>query len=246
MPTPPKNALAPLLEYQQTDIALKKLLAELNKNPEVKKLDKTKEEFSAAKQAVSDSETEAAVIVAFFKQAEVYYAESTKKIEELQAALAAIPEDELAGRKELVSQLESTRDRLSNLERKVIDRRKSGEAVVRSYRDAQDRGKKLKENYAQLKERIDAFKKDKEPKIEALQKKLASMRTSVDPALLERYRTLAADGKYPPVAESKSMDAGKTFTCLGCGLSISQASKSELLQGGFSNCDNCRRMIYKI
>jgi len=238
--------LKPLLEYQETDIALRKLIAEVDRNPETRRLEKTKVEFSAAKQAVADSEAAAGQIVAFYKQAENFYAESAKKIEDLSKALEAVPEDDFVRRKEIVSQLESTRDRLANFERKLSDRRQKGDTAVRSYRDAQERGKKLKDDYGKLKERIDTFKKDREPKIEALSKRLQAKRAQVDPKLLERYAELASDKKYPPLAQSKSTDGGRTFTCLGCGLSISQASKSELTQSGFSHCDNCRRMIYKI
>ena len=235
----------PLIEYQQIDITLKKLLQEVERNPEMRKLEKTKTEFSTAKQTLSDSETEAQKITDFFAQAKNTYAESEKKVADINAALEAMGDDVLTGRKELVSQLESTRDRLSNLERRLATRRKDGETVVKSYREAQERGKKLKEEHAKLKEHLDVFRKEKEPKIEMLKKKLQQKRAELDPSLFARYKALTADGKYPPLAESASVDGGKTFTCRGCGLSISQAAKSELLQNGCSTCDNCKRMIYK-
>ena len=238
--------LKSLLEYQQTEIELKKMLLEIDKDPDVQRLEKTRGEFAAAKQAVTDSETAAGQIIEFYNQAKKFYDESVKKIKELTDTFNKTPEKNESERKDILAQMEVIREKLSSVEKKMGDRRQKSEKIIRSYVEAQERGKKMKDIFGKLKERIDGFKKEKEPKINELTKKLKTKRTEVDPKLLERYATLAGDNKYPPLAESKSTDGGKTYTCLGCGLSISQASKSELIQNGFSNCDNCRRMIYSL
>ncbi|MCL2061782.1 MAG: hypothetical protein FWH03_04065 [Firmicutes bacterium] len=237
--------LKPLLDYQNLDIELKRIHLEIERHPDAARLKKTKSEFSAAKTSVSDSEESAGHILSFLQNAQKFYEEAETKTAELLASLETLPEDDVDGRRSILSQLESLRDRLANLEKRVGDRRKKSESAVRTYREAQEKGKKMKNAYAQVKERLDAFCKVQEPKINQLTQQLDAARAAVDPALMERYTALAADNKYPPLVEARSSDGGKTFNCLGCGLSLSQSAKSALTESGFCACETCRRMIYK-
>ena len=238
--------LKPLLEYQEVDITLRRALLELEKHPDLEKLSKTKQDFGLAKKAVSDSETAAGEVVVFYESAKKEYAALIKQTDDLAASYEKTPEDEVKTRQDILAQITEFRDKLSALEKKMADSGNKSKNIIMRYRDAQERGKKMKDLHGRIKERIDDFQKEKEPHLAALRAKLASLKNSVDAKLLAQYETLASTGKIPPLAESKSADGGKSYTCLGCGLALSQVSKSRLLESGFSSCDSCRRMIYKV
>jgi len=238
--------LKPLIAYQELDIGLLKAQRELKKNADLEKLSKSKDEFNAAKKAVADSEIAASEVVAFYENVKSAHAELEKKALSLMNELESIEQDDVEKRQAVISQIESVRDKLSQLENKMVEAAKKSKKVIAKWREAQEHGKKMKDLHGKFKERIELFEQEKKPQIEAMQAQLVTLKKGVEAKLLEQYSALWANGKIPPLAESKSADGGKSYTCLGCGIGISQASKSQLLESGFSNCDSCRRMIYKV
>jgi predicted nucleic acid-binding Zn-ribbon protein len=98
--------------------------------------------------------------------------------------------------------------------------------------------------YNNVKERLDKFKKEKEPKIAELMKKLDALKPDIPADVFEVYKALTAERKYP--AFVAAIDAGdkKHYRCF-CGITLSQKAQSELLDKGQCRCENCRRLIYK-
>ncbi|MCL2848070.1 MAG: hypothetical protein FWE13_04920 [Firmicutes bacterium] len=235
--------LKALLDYQTVDVALRRASNELEKHPDREKLAKTKTDFEKAKQAVADAEWEATKYVEFFDEAKKEVPPLIKLAGELTEKLDKIPENDEESRRALTKELEDVKEKLNRFENRMADRKGKGQKAIVKFKEAQEAGKKLRELYAKQKERYDVFQKDAEPKIVMAKKKLETLKKGVDAKLLEKYLILAGEGKIPSLVEVKVMDGGKTYNCF-CGLALSQASKAQVIENGFSNCDNCRRMIY--
>jgi len=233
-----------MLDYQSADIELRKLLFELEKHPDYKKLSQAKLDFARAKETVASAETQAGAILAYYNGVQKEYDKLVAASKAIMATLEKLPENAEDKRKKETANLEKVRDEIYALEKSLNEKRAKSEKIISSYRAAQENGKKLKETYNAVKARIDVLSNDSEPKIKALKTKLVALEKSVDAALLKKYIGLANDKKLPPLAQAITTDSGKTFSCSGCGLSLSQSAKAELLKSGLSSCDNCRRMIY--
>ena len=235
--------LKPLIEYQSIDIELLRSLRDLKKHPDHAKLDQVRHDFDAARQSITSAEESASHMLSFFdtlKQShDEMLSESDKLIKELEKS-----SDNEEKSREIVAKLETIKNNLATLEKKSTDKQTKSEKIVKTFKVNQDKVKKLREEFTAVKARIETFTGDKEPKIAALRTKLDTLRKGIDQELYKKYQQLTTDGKIPALAESRSTDNGKTYTCLGCGITIAQASKSKLLENGFCNCDSCRRMIY--
>lgn len=230
-----------ILSYQEVDISLRKILDEIDRNDENKRLEQAKNEFNKAKQVVADSEKQAEAIVAFYNNALVYYNENSKKVEELEQKFDnAQTEQE---KNELLEQLNILRNKFVDLEKKLNERKQKTEKVLEEYRDAQERGRKLRVIHTTSKTKLEDLKKDKEPQINQLQAKLGALRPTLDKELFEMYSALAQDKKYPAFVSVTGDE--KNYCCGGCGLALSQKNKGELKDKNMCKCETCRRMIYK-
>ncbi|MDR2202580.1 MAG: hypothetical protein LBP26_07515 [Clostridiales bacterium] len=234
-----------LLEYQSADLELKFMQNEIDTHPLNGKLEKARREFDAAKANLEAYEKTAQRILEINEQSGAYYGDGQKEFAELQKALKECGDSDADKRAAIVSKLEELRAKVSKVEKALGENKKRSDDVIKAYQESHDRGKKFRDIYYDAKKRFDAFKSEREPKIAELTKKRDAMRPNLDPGLFSAYKALVDDGKTPAVVESRTVDNGKTYSCKGCGLSLSQQSKGELLERGVCRCDNCRRIIYK-
>lgn len=231
----------PILKYQETDLKLRRILGDIEKSEPSRKLSRARDEFNAAKQTVADCETAAAGVVSFLSNAEQYLNENLAKAEELLQKLSASESDE--EKKKIVADLEVLREKFADLEKRVSDRKSKGDKLINDYMTGQDKGKRMRAAYAEFKSRLDEIKKEKQAEIDALSSELEKLKKRIPPEIMEQYDALAEDKKFPPFVEATG--DGVTYTCRGCGLSLSQSGRSELIEKGYCRCENCRRVIYK-
>ncbi len=236
--------LQKMLDYQKVDIELRRALDEIERNELNRKKEQARQAFSDAKNSVLETEKTAESIIAFYNNAQKYYDENIKKFEELERKLAATDENDDAARREILSQIETLRDKMSELERKLSEKKSKSDEVIHGYLEAQEKGKKMRDIYNSVKQKLEAFKEEKMPKINELNGKLGEMEKGIDKTVFEAYKSITAERKYPAVVAARSFDGGKSYTCSGCGLATSQKVKDELLEKGVCRCDNCRRIIY--
>lgn len=230
-----------VLEYQKIDIELRKVLDEIERSDDSKKLEQAKTEFNNAKATVTESEKAAESIVSFFTNAQAFLEECDKKTNELAEKMAAT--DDLAAQRELAAEAEKLRDKMVEVEKRLSDRVEKSDKLIKTYLDGQARGKKMRAAYDAIKERLNKLKKEKEPQINALRAQLDALRPEIPADVLQAYSAITAERKYPAFVEARPSD-NKNFRCF-CGLELSQKAKSELLDKGSVRCENCRRLIYK-
>ena len=236
--------LEKMLEYQKVDIQLRRALDEIERHELNRKKEQARQAFADAKNSVLETEKTAESIIAFYNNAQKYYDENIKKFDELEKSLLSLSEDDESARRDILAQMETLRDKMIELEKKLSDKKSKSDGVIHSYLEAQEKGKKMRDIYNSVKQKLDAFKEEKMPQINELNSRLGSMEQGIDKTVFEAYKSLTAERKYPAVVVARSSDGGKSFSCTGCGLAISQKVKDELLEKGVCRCDNCRRIIY--
>lgn len=232
--------LEKLLEYQKIDIELRKVLDEIERSDDGKKMEQARTEFNNAKVKVTETEKAAENIVAFYNNALAYYEECLKKIDEIAAKMAAA--EDLGEQRELASQLEKLRSKLAEIEKNLAERADRTDKVIMSYLDGQDRGKKMRSLYNSLKERFAQLKNSKEPLINELRAKMAAIEKDIPATLMAQYKAITAEHLYPAFVRAREAERNR-YRCF-CGLELSQKAKSELLDKGSCRCETCRRLIY--
>lgn len=230
-----------LLEYQKLDIELRKILDEIERSGDSKKMEQARAEFNNAKAAVTDSEKAAESIVAFYNSSVEYIKECDKKIAELMEELQKT--DDAEKQAEIISRMEKIREKLVELERKFSERTERTDKVIMSYLDGQERGKKMRVLYNSVKERLEAFKKEREPKINELKSKLAALRPDIPADIMELYKSITAERTYPAFVAAIPTDDKKHYRCY-CGLNLSLNTQNVLVEKGHCRCETCRRVIF--
>ena len=230
-----------LLEYQAIDTELRKLLDEIERSEDSKKLEQARNEFNGAKTAMVESEKQAGNIVAYYNSAVTAYEDCVKQIDELSKQMAAT--EDIEAQREIAAQLEKVRENLVDSERKLIERAESGDKVIKSYLDGNERGKKMRDVYNKIKERLDAMRAERKPKMNELNAKLDAIRPQIDPETMELYKSITAERKYPAFVEAIPSLDKKGYRCF-CGLTLSQKAQSDLLSNGQCRCETCRRLIF--
>lgn len=230
-----------LLEYQKVDIELRKILEEIERSDDSKKMEQAKNEFNNAKASVTDSEKAAEAIIAFYNSSVAYIKDCDKKIAELVAELEKTDDEEKQS--EIIARIEKIREKLVELERKFSERTERTDKVIMAYLEGQERGKKMRALYNNVKERLERFRKEKEPKINELKAKLAALKADIPADVLELYRSITAERTYPAFVAAIPTDDKKHYRCF-CGLNLSQKTQSELIDKGQCRCETCRRLIF--
>jgi len=255
--------LKSLLQYQQLDIQLKKIMQEIEKSDDFQKIERAKKEFALAKKAVEDSEKNAAGLVEFFDKDKKYADVGQKKLDKLEPLLkktdAAEGDSNGAEFKVSVSKAEKVKDEdlekiiaelsqfkkeLADLEGKAQERKSKAEDTLKKYKEASEYGRKIKDIHAKVKGRHDEMLKVKQPEIDEIKKKLTAIKPTIEKNILAQYMAITGEGKYPAFVEVSLVD--KTNSCRGCGIALSQTGSSNLSERGYTACESCRRVIYKV
>lgn len=229
--------LKKLLEYQELDIQLRRVLDTIEKSEDFKKIETAKVKFSAAKKDAEDSEKNAAQLISFFNAGEKHFKDAEKQLAELETSI-----EKTGDLDALIEQFAKLKARINDLEGKISAGKAEAEGVLNAYLDANERAKKLREIHAKAKERQDELYKSKEPQINELKSKMKAIEPQIDKEMLDKYRAITGEGKYPAFVEAYPVD--KAFSCKGCGMKLSQTGMSQLSGKGYCVCETCRRVIY--
>lgn len=233
--------LEKVLEYQKVDIELRKVLDEIERSDYNKKLEQARTEFNNAKVTVTETEKAAEQIVSFYNNAVSFMEECDKRIDEIAAKMEKT--EDIEAQRELAEQLEKIREKLTELEKKLGERNDRSDKLIGAYRDGQERGKKMRNVFNSVKEKLQQFKQEKEPEIRKLRARLDAIRPEIPPATMELYNAITAERCYPAFVPAREAERNH-YRCF-CGLELSQKAQSELTEKGQCRCETCRRLIYK-
>lgn len=232
------NNLENILKYQELDIKLRKTLDSVERSRAYESMDAARKNFAMTKKVRDDSEKFAESVIEFFEKAKVRLKELTDDAEKI----CAIAETRDLSEKEMGC-LEKIRAEISDLENKVSEKKARSEKTIKDFLEAQEQSKKLRAKFEKDKAEYLKLKEEKTPQINALKKELEALEPEIDPEIIQKYKALAAEKKFPPFVDA--YPDKDSFYCRGCGLALSQSKASELKNNSYCVCERCKRIIYK-
>ena len=93
-------------------------------------------------------------------------------------------------------------------------------------------------DYTESRKSFEALKQEKQPVIDGLRGKMATLEEKLDKDLLQKYSNLRRDKTLPPLVSLLDK------SCAGCRMEMSMATISVLKQKGTVECEFCHRIIY--
>ncbi len=234
-----KPELEKLLAYQKLDIKLKKLDDEIKQSDEFKSMRVNKSRYAESKAASEDSEVMAERVVKEFSDVTDILEKTAKQMQALVDALESGDLDEQQ-ENETAIQLKNMLNSYDELAKRAEALKVSAEKAVDKYKKAASTAKTAKEQYASAKAKVEEKKKTKKAEIDALEAEKSAARSAVDPEALKRYESVTAEGKYPALVPLMG------DSCGGCGMGMSQSTKTDLDKNGYCICESCHRMIYRM
>lgn len=226
-----------LLKYQETDKNLRKIELELSGSEERKKAVSAKKYLDGVEETIAKLETRAAELNSAFVAATAELTKMKEQEAEFQNAFDGISDEGSANY--LMKKTDEILAKIKQLSQEV--NRVSGEmqAVLKDYAALKNNTKTAQAQYAEYGKKYNELKASKKQEMESIEKELAVLKKDVDPALMERYLKKRAEKIFPIVFEIKGN------VCGACNMELSMAELSKLKNGEITECEQCRRLLYK-
>jgi len=225
-----------ILNYQKTDAKLRKLEVEVENSADYKRAAQARDAFNDAKKRAETSEQNAREILQRFETITSAYAESQKKLEEIESSsVAGIDE---ANAEKLRAQTAKVIGHLQRLEKEIGTLNGYIGDVIKKNDDAHKQGSKLRTVFNESKAKYEALKQSKEPEMAKYRAELEEIAKNTDKKHLDMYLALRKDKVLPAFV---TLSAG---LCGGCVMDLSMNALSKLKTDGMIECEHCRRIIY--
>lgn len=225
-----------MLQYQELDMQIFKAETEIDRSEQRKAAFLAQNAVKQTKENAAAVEKQAEDLIKFFERTLAFYNENARKIEELQKKFETdLSDEEYETYKGMLKKLT---DSFTRLEQTLSGYDKSIKDVLARFAEVKAGAKKSMADYYESRKAYDALKQEKQPQIDELKKKMASLEKKLDKDLLNKYNALRRDRTLPPVVAL--MDK----SCGGCRMELSMATISALKQSGAIDCEFCHRLIY--
>lgn len=225
-----------IIKYQELDIKVKKLDAELKSSANRNNAIEMQQFLKDVQTKLVSLDNNAKALSEQYEKSVAVYNEFIKKLDNLVKEVDSANGEKSAS---LVAVIEKFSNDADKLENHISSLQGRMNAVSRDVDNLMNNAKKAKHNleiykaaYAQEREKI-------EPQITALKADLVKQRSKVSPDLLEKYDA-KADGKISDIFVPEI-----NGRCKGCRMEISAGKMSLLNTNGIIECENCGRYIFK-
>lgn len=226
-----------LLKYQETDKKLRKIELELSGSEERKKAFSAKKYLDGVEETVTKLEFRASELNLAFNAATAELSKMKEQEAEFQHAFNGISDEGSA-----TYLIKKTDEILSKIKQLIQEVNKiSGEmqSVLKDYAALKNNTKTAQAQYAEFGKKYNDLKASKKDEMDSIEKELAVLKKDVEPALMERYLKKRAEKIFPIVFEIKGN------VCGACNMELSMAELSKLKNGEITECEQCRRLLYK-
>ena len=223
-----------ILKYQELDVEIKKIEAEVMDNKDRKNALKMQQFLKDAQSKLVELEKRADETIKAYNQYREIYNKMAKNLEvaEKNAGSGDVSKNE--GLLEAIDTITNNLNKLDKEMSAVINNCTSIQnevsSIMKSARTAKANMQKYKEDFA-------GYKVEMDGKIAELKEKLAVQAKKCDKTLLAKYKQKAAEktNVFVPKVSNK---------CGGCRMEISASKLNKLSAEGFIECENCGRIIY--
>lgn len=232
-----------ILNYQELDMARRKINIEVSSSKYIKNQEIAKAEFAKEKLSIQNIEQEVTQLVTKIKDRgyKDYISEAVKHFDELKDSLGSLDDiQEIAKLEMAIEELMKQKNKVIEAERKIVEYKSKGETLVNNYKSSTTKGKQMREAYNLNKTKYEALKQEKIIEVDKIKKELEPLRAKISKELLEKYDEIANDKKLPAFVPLIGND-----TCGGCGMQNSQKKIAMLIAEDTCVCDSCKRIIYK-
>lgn len=229
-----------LWQFQQADMAADALETEIKRSPTRIALKKNREFLVEQQNAVKRMEEEVAEMVDRVDVIKIAIARMEEQLSALQKRMSETPPESIDQAQELSRDAQKLLSDLSSYEQEM--RRIQKDAAERDHMEKEIRIRyaKVKGEYDQQKIAYEAEYKEQMKALEEKRRVVQEKSRDIDPALLEKYRSIKLHC-IPPVARLFGDQCG------GCNMSLPQVTLRSFKNGAkIIECETCGRMIIQM
>ena len=226
-----------LLDYQKADGELRKIEMELAASEERKKYVQAKKFMEVAREKLETQDKRAVELRNMRDELAARVAEMTKTIAEY-AELDEMLEGggDLAFYKKnaqaLLEKLRSVKSELNKLIAEV-------NAAAEEYKKFKEQTIAMQKQYKEYNEKFKAIRSSRAEEVKAINGKMAALSKKIAPNILEVYDMKRKENIFPIIVPLNGE------FCV-CGRDFPLAQQGTLAGGNMVECENCRRLVYKI
>ncbi len=226
-----------LLDYQKVDSDLRKIELEIASSDERRKYLQARKVMKAALDRLDALDSHAAELIRMRNEIASRIEASAKGLEEYDDLDEMLEGGADVGFYKKNAQL--MLDKLRSVKAELARLLSEIENVSAEYKKLMEQGRQANKQYKENKEKADKIEHSHDGEIKALQEKLAEIGKTIDPKILEHYKLKRKEGIFPVVVPLNGE------FCV-CGRDFPLAQQGSLAGGNMVECENCRRLVYKI
>lgn len=229
-----------LLQYQQADMAADAFEAKIKRNPTRVAMKKNRDFLVEQQNAAKKLEAEVAQMTDRVETIKLAIVRLEDQLNQMAKRMQDTPPTDLAKAQEAARNAQKLLSDLEDYEKEMRTIQKDAASREKAEKDIRMKFAKVKAEYDKQKEDYEAESKELKKELEQKRKEAEEKTAGLDPALLEKYRTIKQHCT-PPVAKLYSGQ------CMGCNMSLPQATLRKLKNdSGIIECENCGRMLIQM
>lgn len=227
-----------LLEYQEKDFEIIKLERKLNESETKKILNDMIIKVKESQNKSLQLEKNANELILEYEKLEKTFQENSSKLDAIsKKKLEGLSDADLSA---LMNVSNSIISNFGILEKKFILIAEKINSTLAQFDQAKKNYKLAKEKHSEHRKKYDDQVNEIQPKIDNINRELKELERNVDSDLLAKYKQKRQDKMFPIfVPEIDS-------ACGGCRMGLSYGAVGKLKEKGFIECENCRRIIYRL
>ena len=228
--------LKEILQYQKMDANLVKIERELENSDAKRVVNQMVEQVKNAQNKLVSIERSASQLIADYEKIKQEFEQESKRLDDIkQRDFHELNEAEL---RESSSDISKQIANMLSLNKEITGLSKKIVRTLNDFETTKQSGVLAKKKYNESMTRYNKFAGDKTQKIQEIKDELARLEKQIDPKLLERYKVMREDHKFPifvPLVNN---------ACGVCAMQLPNARLDLLKEKRVLECENCHRMIY--
>ena len=226
-----------LWQYQQVDMELDQYEKEMRASSNRKELLKHREFLLEQQSVLKKIESDVEIMSDRMEALADEITRLNGSVAEATANFEANRPQDLEEAKKQIASIQKLLTTISRYEAELAKMRKDSEARDRQQREVRVRAAKARAEFDRIKVIYDEEFKTASVKLDELKKKVAKEAEGIDPALIEKYKSIKRHAAMPITRLHDDR-------CGGCYMQLSAADKDKVRSGQpYVECENCGRII---
>lgn len=226
-----------LWQYQQVDMELDQYEKEMRSSSNRKELLKHREFLLEQQSVLKKIEADVEIMSDRMEALADEITRLSGSASEAAANFEANRPEDLEEAKKQIASLQKLLSTISRYESELAKMRKDSEARDRQQREVRVRAAKARAEFDRIKVIYDEEFKAASVKLDELKKKVAKEAEGIDPALIEKYKSIKRHAAMPITRLHDDR-------CGGCNMQLSAADRDKVRSGQpYVECENCGRII---